>query len=103
MDAAAKDRDMEPRFTQGVVDDLAKKNPGKNVIIFHAQCSKTNFKNSQHKHVEVNLATSGTKGYEILIFESGTFDLCGDGGFRNWAFSGCVKSRNGGHVEFNKC
>ena len=103
LNAIAMDKEMEPRFTQKVVDDLVKKNPGKNVIIYHAQCSKTNFKNSQHQHVEVNLATAGTKGYEVHVFESGTFDLCGDGGYRNWAFTGCVTKRDGGHVEFSKC
>jgi hypothetical protein len=40
--------------------------------------------------------------YGIWIFESGTFENKGDGGWINWAFQGCF-NRNGGHVEFTKC
>ena len=30
-----------------------------------------------------------TKGYEIYVFDSGTFWLAGDGGYENWAYAGC--------------
>jgi len=41
-------------------------------------------------------------GYEINVFDEGTFTLHGDGGYLNWAYSGCIKSRDGNYIEFCK-
>lgn len=45
--------------------------------------------NGYHQHVELPLTDSlGTMGYEVWVFESGTFELVGDGGYENWCFNG---------------
>ena len=47
-----------------------------------------------HVHQELDLGKllgfiDLTQGYEIWVFDSGTFSLAGDGGYENWAFGGC--------------
>jgi hypothetical protein len=43
-----------------------------------------------------------TVNYHWVIFEDGTFDRVGDGGYRNWAFSGVFDRPNDTHVDFHK-
>lgn len=42
-----------------------------------------------HSHFELGTVLSFTKGYEIWVFDYGTFSLAGDGGYENWAIGGC--------------
>ena len=55
-----------------------------------------------HVHQELDIGLGFSQGYEIWVFDSGTFSRAGDGGFINWAFGGCF-SENGAHVTFTKC
>jgi hypothetical protein len=43
-----------------------------------------------------------TVNYHWVIFEEGTFDRVGDGGYRNWAFSGVFDRPDDNHVDFHK-
>jgi hypothetical protein len=43
-----------------------------------------------------------TVDYHWAIFEEGTFDRVGDGGYRNWAFSGVFDRPDDTHVDFHK-
>ena len=71
------------------------------MLIFHNQKSKAELNGNMHQHKELRLdARPGTKGYEINVFDDGKFTLHGDGGYLNWAFSGCVKERKGNYIEF---
>lgn len=72
-----------------MVTSLRNTYPNKNVIVYHDQDSQTNFVNGVHSHQELNLPDGPeTQGYEIYVFDSGTFTLAGDGGYLNWCFAG---------------
>jgi hypothetical protein len=43
-----------------------------------------------------------TVNYHWAIFEDGTFDRVGDGGYRNWAFYGSFDRPDDTHVDFHK-
>ena len=55
-----------------------------------------------HVHQELDIGLGFTQGYEIWVFDSGTFSRAGDGGFINWAFGGCFTA-NGADVTFTQC
>ena len=75
----------ESNFTQQLVERLRTNHPAKNCIVYHDQDSQTNFVNGVHQHYELNLPDGPqTQGYEIYVFDSGTFTLVGDGGYINW-------------------
>jgi hypothetical protein len=97
----AKEHDIESAFTQSMVAQLTRQYPDKNIIIYHDQDSQFNGVNSVHIHVECSLDFfSWTQGYEVQVFDSGTFTLVGDGGYLNWCFGGNYE-RNGNTVTFN--
>lgn len=91
--------DAENQFTQSTVQNLNSQYPNMNVMIYHDTDSKFNFPNGQHTHYELDIGLGFTEGYEIWVFEQGTFDKVGDGGYINWCFSGNF-NRNGNHVDF---
>ena len=84
----------ESNFTQATVAELRDEYPTMNVMVFHNQDSVTNFKGGNHTHYESVLGkvpiigTTLTQGYEIRVFDHGTFHRAGDGGFVNWCFDG---------------
>ena len=55
-----------------------------------------------HYHQELDIGLGFTKGYEIWVFDSGTFSLAGDGGYVNWAIGGCFSGPKT-DVVFTKC
>ncbi|KAI0441460.1 hypothetical protein F4803DRAFT_414448 [Xylaria telfairii] len=83
--------ETEINFVESTLDQMASKFPQYNIMMYHDQSSTYNLKNNHHKHVEVNLIEffDTTKGYEIFVFDTGTFNLAGDGGNRNWGWRGC--------------
>lgn len=84
-------------FTQMTVDTLMQNHPGFNVMVCCTDC------NAQLDGVDMHLDSQdyGFATYQIWVFESGTFDLEGDGGLINWCFGGSF-DRDGKHVEFHK-
>ena len=52
-----------------------------------------------HVHHEIDIGNilgfyEFTQGYEIWVFDSGTFSLAGDGGYENWAMGGCYSKQD---------
>lgn len=76
-------------FATSMAYELATRIPSKNVVVYQDPDSVYNFTNTFHFHHEVN-HTNGhnTKGFDIHVFNEGTFHRAGDGGFVNWAFVG---------------
>ncbi len=98
---SAANADKEGKFVQQTLDKLLQQFPKKNVVIFHDQRSKTSLQGGDHKHYELSLELTWTKGYEIWVFDQGWFELGGDGGWRNVGYGGCWKGSNA-HVDFCK-
>jgi hypothetical protein len=97
----AEEHAVESAFTQQMVRELRSKYPNKNVLIYHDQKSKFNGVNVAHQHVECSLDFfTTTQGYEVDVFDSGTFTLVGDGGYINWCFDGNYV-HDGNSVTFN--
>lgn len=94
--------EQESSFTTQTGGDLAAQYPGWNILIYHDTDSYFEYVNGYHQHVELELVDGlGTsKGYEVWVFESGTFQLAGDGGYENWYFSGSWDEPSEGYVEF---
>ena len=60
-----------------------------------------------HLHKELDIGNilgihEFTQGYEIWVFDYGTFSLAGDGEFINWAYGGCYTAQ-GTDVTFTQC
>ncbi|KAI0439815.1 hypothetical protein F4803DRAFT_529673 [Xylaria telfairii] len=92
----------EINFVASTVDTLRAQFPDMNILVYHDQDSGYNLHDYQYTHVEVDLNNwfGTTKGYEVFVFDHGSFDLAGDGGFSNWRIWGCF-SRNDNHVDFS--
>lgn len=75
-----------------MVRQLKLEYPDKNVIIYHDQDSAVDLEGEEHGHYELEILDIGlisfTKGYETYVFDSGTFERAGDGGFINWSYLG---------------
>src|SRR3569833_1906609 len=98
----SQEMDNENKFVDTMLDKTAAKYPNKNVLIFHNQASQlVDFTGSTHEHVELPLAFQRTKGYEILVFDTGRFKLAGDGGYLNVGYLG-VWEKKDGWVIFKK-
>ncbi|KAK0123928.1 hypothetical protein ONS95_008918 [Cadophora gregata] len=92
----AKERD----FTQSTVQNLRVKYPYYNVMVIHTKHQR-NFVDEAHNHLELPISNKRTQGYEVYVFESGSFTLQGNSGFENWAFGGSF-NRDGNNVTFQK-
>jgi len=95
----------ESNFTQQMVISLGNQYPDKNRLVFHNQHSTYNLSpDAVHVHHELDIGLGFTYGYEIWVFDYGTFELAGDGGFINWAFGGCYSRQDGSaDVTFTQC
>ena len=93
----AKQDGKRSDFTQMTVNSLMADNEGFNVMICCTECDP------QLDNVKLHLEDQeyGFATYQVWVFESGTFDLKGDGGLINWCFGGSF-DRDGKHVEFHK-
>ncbi|KAL9620055.1 MAG: hypothetical protein Q9160_005345 [Pyrenula sp. 1 TL-2023] len=78
----------ESAFTRRTVSALRKTYPDKNIVMYHNPESIADFDNDVHTHVEKELMLGTTQGYEIHVFDKGTFWLAGDGGYENWMTDG---------------
>jgi hypothetical protein len=112
---------MEVNFTTQTLDVLGAQYPGKNLLVYHNQdlgydlCKFYLFLLRAifgwlpsgggvhyHKEVPIDSTLRITQGYEIWVFDYGTFELVGDGGWENWGCAGCF-TRLGANVNFTKC
>lgn len=78
-------------FTQNVTDGTLKAHPGWNVVTVHPKHT-VNFQGSQGPdwyHNTTSLDThAGNIAFDIYAARAGEFQLNGDGGYMNWAYSG---------------
>lgn len=96
----AQEGEMMANFTKSTHSALRKEFPDKNIMFVHAKHSQ-NFVNSVHYHYELDLQCFWRKaGYDAYVFDSGDFELKGDGGFENWAFSGNHNWDHGRKIHF---
>ncbi|ETI24373.1 hypothetical protein G647_03742 [Cladophialophora carrionii CBS 160.54] len=80
--------EAEGQFTRGIVSNLRDQYPTMNVLVYHNQDCGYDLYDATHAHVEFDIALGFTKGYEVWVFDHGTFNLVGDGGYQNWAIGG---------------
>jgi hypothetical protein len=93
---------IEEAYTQALVAELISENPGRNVLMYHNKDSQFNSGNIVYRdYVECDIHFHMTQGYEVYVFDTGTFNLAGDGGYINWAFMGNFE-RQGHFVQFNQ-
>jgi hypothetical protein len=59
-----------------------------NVLVYHNQDSGYDLHSATHAHVEFDIIFGFSQGYEVWVFDYGTFELAGDGGYQNWAIGG---------------
>ncbi|KAK8087313.1 hypothetical protein PG994_002287 [Apiospora phragmitis] len=78
--------------------------PNYNVLVWHNQKSQYHLKGARHDHFEVTKTIAGTYGYEIVVFEMGSFTLEGSQDPKEWGWRGCKDDKNpnflGPHIEF---
>ncbi|EXJ60763.1 hypothetical protein A1O7_04916 [Cladophialophora yegresii CBS 114405] len=80
--------EAEGQYTTGIVSTLRDLYPTMNVLVYHNQDCGYDLYDATHAHVEFDIALGFTKGYEVWVFDHGTFNLVGDGGYSNWAIGG---------------
>ena len=95
-----KDHNAEIQFTQNMCDQLRATFPSKNIMIVHSNYS-ANLVNAQKAHVECPVTWPRTQGYTCIGFDSGIFQLKGDGGFENWCYNGNYTNNGNGSVTFH--
>jgi hypothetical protein len=99
---AKKEEEKLEEFTQGMVNELADEFPDKNILIVADNKKYTrSFQGEVHEKAYCDLSLGRKWGFDTFVFDTGSFELQGDGGFRNWAFKGRF-TRNGNHVEFTQ-
>lgn len=81
-------QDAESKYTTGIVSTLREQYPTMNVLVYHDQDSGYNLYGATHAHVEMDIFAGFSQGYEVWVFDYGTFELAGDGGYSNWAIGG---------------
>ncbi|MCJ1438130.1 hypothetical protein MMC27_007517 [Xylographa pallens] len=94
------DHKAEAQFTQNMCDQLRAAFPSKNIMIVHPSYT-ANFVNAQQAHVECPITWPRTQGYTCIGFDSGSFQLQGDGGFENYCYNGNYTNNGNGSVTFH--
>ena len=81
--------EIESDFTNNMVDSLYNSAPTANIMVCH-DCSFDLDPDALFTHYELDISAGlgFTQGYDIAVFDSGTVQLNGDGGFINWCYSG---------------
>lgn len=93
------DKEKRNLWTPRYVAEIFNTQPGYNVLLIYTK-HRVDLRDVIYQgQVPFRLSTGFTINYMLYIFDSGTVDLEGDGGYLNWAFQGNFK-RSGGHVEF---
>ncbi|MCJ1328675.1 hypothetical protein MMC10_005352 [Thelotrema lepadinum] len=97
-----EDQNFRNGWTQQQLGEVSSKNPGKNIMIVYVKHDASKLVNSQMSQIECDCPASKSKlSYSCYIFDSGPFQLQGDGGYLNWAFTGnFVRDKN--KVTFSK-
>jgi hypothetical protein len=85
--------EIESDFTNNMVDSLYASAPTANIMVCH-DCSFDLDSGALFTHYELDISAGlgFTQGYDIAVFDSGTVQLNGDGGYINWCYSGIHNS-----------
>jgi hypothetical protein len=95
-----EDKEKRNRWTPKFVESIAKSNPGYNVLLIHTK-HVANLTGVQYQGPSpFKISAEEEIEYTLYVFDAGTVELQGDGGFLNWAFEGNF-TRNGNLVEFH--
>lgn len=95
------DKEFRNGWTQQQLTTVSGQNAGKNIMIVLPKHTET-FQGSKQQQLLCQTPNDKqTLSYDCYIFDSGDFELQGDGGYLNWAFTGNFK-RNGNKVSFSK-
>ncbi|KAI7364990.1 hypothetical protein KC354_g5235 [Hortaea werneckii] len=94
------DQEFRNSWTQSTLSQVSSQNSGRNIMIVYPNHTQ-NFVNSQQSTLPCQCPSGNTITYTCYVFDSGDFELKGDGGYLNWAFTGNFK-RNGSKVTFSK-
>jgi hypothetical protein len=94
------EHDIESQFTQNLVDALYNVAPTANIMVCH-DCSFELDPNAFFTHYELDISDGlgFTQGYDIAVFDYGTVQNLGDGGYINWCMQGDFSS-DGSLVTF---
>ncbi|KAK8862739.1 hypothetical protein PGQ11_008974 [Apiospora arundinis] len=84
------DAEKEAKWVDETLNQLHKRYPDNNVLIFHNDKSKLKVNNGAiSEHYELNRFI-GTYGYAIWVFSTGTFKLEGNNEKKEWGYVGCI-------------
>ena len=89
-------------FIQRTIKHWQTAKPDYNVMVLNNKVSHdVTIKDGVHMHVEIPRKPSGTHGFDVYVFKSGTITRHGDGGNMNWGFAGKFE-RDGETVKFSE-
>ncbi|KAK7947933.1 uncharacterized protein PG986_008819 [Apiospora aurea] len=98
------DDDKKAKWVDETLNRLWAADPGRNVLVYHSQKSRYRLQGTRHEHFELDKFLVGSYGYEIWVFESGSFTLEGGRDATEWGWRGCRDGQKsdlvGPHVEF---
>ena len=83
-----QDKTFRNGWTQQQLGPLGSSNPGKNIMVVCVKHDASQLQGSQHQDLTCTCPSGSTQHYDVYIFDSGVFQLQGDGGYLNWAFTG---------------
>lgn len=99
--------DAREHFTQHLVSALMDQFPDLNALIYHNTKSVLNIiSGPKDLHISYSIPAEMPEGhsskgvFEVWLLDEATFNLHGDGGYRNWAFGGDFE-QDGKNVEFH--
>jgi hypothetical protein len=93
------DKEKRNRWTPKYVESITKSNPGYNVLLIHTKHIADLTGVQYQGLIPFKISAEEELEYTLYIFDYGTVELQGDGGFLNWAFEENF-TRNGNLVEF---
>lgn len=74
-----QEKDFRNQWTPQAVDSLQQQNPTKNIMIVCSQHDASGLQGVERKNVECDCPTGAKIAYNAYIFDSGVFQLQGDG------------------------
>ena len=80
VNAGKEDQNFRNGWTQQQLGEVSSQNPGKNIMIVYVKHDASKLVNSQLSQLQCVCPNSGTTlSYNCYVFDSGPFELQGDG------------------------
>jgi hypothetical protein len=94
---------IRKKFAKYTIRAMRETYPSKNVVMFVDTRSKFNFKGEAVKARKDMYLGMHTKGFDVWVFDEGTFQLSGDGGWERWGYGGNTEGPDKmGRMTFHK-